>query len=439
MKNNRFFVLFMYSLGYLGISIFTQTAVKWYQYYYTPPAFNTQGLKMLVPISLIGFSMIVARIFDGISDPIVAYYSDKLNTKMGRRIPFVLFGSPVLMISFIMIWFPPVSEVSIVNFVYLTFVLSLFFVSFTAVVAPYLALIPEITKDAKERIILTMMQGITQIIGVMVAEAGSGILISIFNFKVMGIILGIFAFITLMLTPIFVKEEKIEEENIPTVGMFTSIKMTLANADFMYYLTAATALWFGINTLTIAMPYITEVLLKTPAEDSGFMIAGAFVVAVLFSFFVPKLTLLYGKKKLLMVFSIIFAFILTLTGLFGTVFNKTVSIIIILLAGIPLSVFFVVPNAMIADIAELDGIKTGQRREGMFFGAQGFIIKIVIGISSLVTPLLFKIFGYNAENPLGLQLCGPLAGAIIILSLMVLNKYSLTEKELERYKLESKK
>ncbi|HHW58309.1 MAG TPA: MFS transporter [Clostridia bacterium] len=439
MKNKRFFMLFMYSLGYLGISIFTQTAVKWYQYYYTPPAFNTQGLKILVPIGLIGFSMIVARIFDGVSDPIVAYYSDKLKTRWGRRIPFVLFGTPVLLLSFIMIWFPPVDGESIVNFIYLTFVLSLFFVSFTAVVAPYLALIPEVSKDAKERITLTMMQGITQILGVMVAEAGSGILIGIFNFKIMGLILGIFAFATLMLTPIFVKEEKIEEENIPTVGMFTSIKMTFTNKDFMYYLTAATALWFGLNTLTIAMPYITEVLLKTPAENSGFMIAGAFVVAVLFSFFVPKLTLLYGKKKLLMVFSIIFAFILALTGLFGTVFNKTVSIIIILLAGIPLSVFFVVPNAMIADIAELDGIKTGQRREGMFFGAQGFVIKIVIGISSLVTPLLFKIFGYSAENPLGLQLCGPLAGSIILLSLIVFSKYSLAEKELEKYKLDSKK
>jgi len=428
MKNNRFFILFMYSLGYLGISIFTQTAVKWYQYYYTPPAFNTQGLRILVPIGLIGFSMIVARIFDGVSDPIVAYYSDKIKTRWGRRIPFVLFGTPVLFLSFVMIWFPPVSSESIFNFVYLAFVLSLFFVSFTTVVAPYLALIPEISKTSKERITLTMMQGITQILGVMVAEAGSGILIGIFNFKIMGIILGVFAFATLMLTPIFVKEEKIEDENIPDVGMFTSIKMTFTNKNFLYYLVMATALWFGINTLTIAMPYITEVLLKTPAENSGFMIAGAFVIAVLFSFFVPKLTLLYGKKNMLMASSIIFAVILALTGLFGSFFNKTVSILIILLAGIPLSVIFIVPNAIIADIAELDGIKTGQRREGMFFGAQGFIIKIVIGISSLVTPTIFKIFGYSEINPLGLQLVGPLT-CILILSVTVLfNKYSLNEK-----------
>ncbi|MGB9679292.1 MAG: MFS transporter [Thermoanaerobacteraceae bacterium] len=428
MKNNRFFILFMYSLGYLGISIFTQTAVKWYQYYYTPPSFNTQGLRILVPIGLIGFSMIVARIFDGVSDPIVAYYSDKIKTRWGRRIPFVLFGTPVLFLSFVMIWFPPVNSESIFNFVYLAFVLSLFFVSFTTVVAPYLALIPEISKTSKERITLTMMQGITQILGVMVAEAGSGILIGIFNFKIMGIILGVFAFATLMLTPIFVKEEKIEDENIPDVGMFTSIKMTFTNKNFLYYLVMATALWFGINTLTIAMPYITEVLLKTPAENSGFMIAGAFVIAVLFSFFVPKLTLLYGKKNMLMASSIMFAVILALTGLFGSFFNKTISILIILLAGIPLSVIFIVPNAIIADIAELDGINTGQRREGMFFGAQGFIIKIVIGISSLVTPTIFKIFGYSEVNPLGLQLVGPLT-CILILSVTVLfNKYSLKEK-----------
>ena len=431
MKGRRFFVLFMYSLGYMGISIFTQTAVKWYQYYYTPPAFNTQGLKILVPIGLIGFSMIVARIFDGVSDPIVAYYSDKLRSRWGRRIPFVLFGSPVLFLSFIMIWFPPVEHESILNFVYLTFVLSLFFVAFTAVVAPYLALIPEITKSAGERITLTMMQGITQILGVMVAEAGSGILIRISNFKVMGIILGSFAFVTLMLTPLFVKEEPVKEEDMPTVSMFASIKMTFSNKDFIYYLTAITALWFGLNTLTIAMPYITEVLLKIPAENSGFMIAGAFVVAVFFSFFVPKLSLAYGKKKVFMVFSAFFALILGLTGLFGTVFSKTLSIVIILLAGIPLSVFFVIPNAMIADIAELDGIKVGQRREGMFFGAQGFVVKVVMGISSLVTPLLFRAFGYSAESPLGLMLCGPLAGVLILLSLVVFRNYSISEKELE--------
>jgi GPH family glycoside/pentoside/hexuronide:cation symporter len=67
----------------------------------------------------------------------------------------------------------------------------------------------------------------------------------------------------------------------------------------------------------------------------------------------------------------------------------------------------------------------------MFFGAQGFVVKVVMGISSLVTPLLFKAFGYSAESPLGLMLCGPLAGVLILLSLVVFRNYSISEKELE--------
>lgn len=47
----------MYALGYLGISILVQTTVKWYQYFYTPPPNNQGGLKILVPLGLIGFSM----------------------------------------------------------------------------------------------------------------------------------------------------------------------------------------------------------------------------------------------------------------------------------------------------------------------------------------------------------------------------------------------
>src|SRR5690554_1313331 len=87
MRTNRNFVLWMYALGYFGISIFTQTTVKWYQYFYAPPDVNISGLRVLIPLTLIGITMIVARIFDGLADPVVAYISDNCKSRMGRRIP----------------------------------------------------------------------------------------------------------------------------------------------------------------------------------------------------------------------------------------------------------------------------------------------------------------------------------------------------------------
>jgi GPH family glycoside/pentoside/hexuronide:cation symporter len=226
-------------------------------------------------------------------------------------------------------------------------------------------------------------------------------------------------------------EESQSIQQQPTIGLMSSLSKTLKNRNFIYYLVPYLAIWFGINTLTIAMPYISEILLGMSAESSGFLIAGAFVVAVLFSPFLPSITVKYGKKKVMILSSFAFGILLILLGLFGTLLKGYAAYIVVFLAGIPLSAALIVPNAMVADIAELDGIETGVRREAMFFGTQGLINKIVIGLSSLVTPLLFKAFGYSIENPLGLQLCGPIAGIIVLAGIVILNKYSLKEDELQ--------
>ncbi|MBS4026978.1 MAG: MFS transporter [Clostridia bacterium] len=417
----------MYSMGYLGIAILVQSTVKWYQFYYAPPELALDGLRILVPIGIVGLAMVAARIIDGVADPLVAYLSDQSKNKKGRRIPFILYGSVPLTVTYILIWFPPVAGESIINFIYLTVMLSLFFIFFTIVVAPYLALIVELTKTNKERINLTMLMAVTQILGVIIAEAGAAILINLYNFKVMGIVLGLLALASIILTPIFVREDLAEQTAISSINMFNSMKMTFTNKDFVYYLSAYMAVWFGINTLTISMPYIFEVLLDTPAETSGYVIAGAFLMALLFSPLVPRLTLKYSKKRVLFMAALFFAMIMASTAFFGTLLSYPLVVVIVVLSGLPLAVGFVVTNAMVADIAEQDSLKHGLRQEGMYFGAQGLVIKLVIALSSFITPMVFHTFGYTAENPLGLQLVGPMAAVIILISLMFLTKYSMAE------------
>src|SRR5690625_266103 len=233
MKSKRL-VLFMYALGYLGIAVLTQTTVKWYQYYYAPPELNEHGLTVLVPITFIGLAMIIARIVDGIADPVVAYFSDKSKHPRGRRVPYVLYGAVPLAVTFILIWFPPIPYESIINLVYLTVILALFFTFFTVVVTPYLALIGELTETKQERVTLTTMQGITQVIGVIIAEACSVLIISSYNFKIMRVTFGILSLITIILTPLFVKKKNNDEPH--TFSIFQSLKLTLKNKNFIFYL-----------------------------------------------------------------------------------------------------------------------------------------------------------------------------------------------------------
>lgn len=418
----------MYAIGYLGIAVLTQTTVKWYQYYYAPPELNEHGLQLLVPLGFIGLAMVIARIVDGIADPVVAYFSDKSKHPKGRRIPYIAYGVVPLVVTFILLWFPPVSKQSTINLIYLTVILALFFIFFTIVVTPYLALIGEVTDTKEERIKLTTMQGISQVIGVIIAEAGSGILISSYGFKVMGVTLGIISLISISLTPLFIKEEKKVE--VHSFSMGESILLTLKNKNFLRYLFFYITIWFGINTLTISMPYMTDILLGKSAEMSGLLIGSAFIFALIFSLFIPKLTNKFSKKLIMMFTALLFSILLFATSLFGILISFPIAFILILFAGIPLSVIFIIPNAMVADIAERDGIEHNEQREGMFFGAQGLIIKIVIGLSSFVTPFIFATFGYSAEQSLGLQLVGPISGVFILLGMWVLSFYDLPDEHL---------
>ena len=157
MKVKKSFALLMYSIGYIGISILVQTTVKWYQYFYAPPEANQGGLKVLIPLGFIGFTMIIARIFDGVADPVVAYYSDNARSKLGRRIPFILYGS--LPLSFLRAYMVPTRTRRIYLEFYIPYSNVKFILYiFTIVVGPYLALIGEVTSNNKERMNLTMMQ-----------------------------------------------------------------------------------------------------------------------------------------------------------------------------------------------------------------------------------------------------------------------------------------
>ncbi|MGC9341924.1 MAG: MFS transporter, partial [Bacteroidales bacterium] len=84
--------IFGYSAGMAGWSIMLNTVSVMIVYFYLPP--KNSGMHQLVPNeAVIGiltiFSLILAsgRIIDAFTDPLIAWISDRLNTRWGRRVP----------------------------------------------------------------------------------------------------------------------------------------------------------------------------------------------------------------------------------------------------------------------------------------------------------------------------------------------------------------
>lgn len=109
------------------------------------PAFYVKELHLTA--ALVGVVFLVARLWDGLSDVVVGWLSDRSISRFGRRKPFVFVGAPFLMVSTWFLCSPP-PQVSVI---YLAAWAGLFYTAFTAVKIPHLSWGTELATDYVER------------------------------------------------------------------------------------------------------------------------------------------------------------------------------------------------------------------------------------------------------------------------------------------------
>lgn len=411
-----------YGIGNLGVALLTQVVVQWVTYFYAPPV--ERGLVTLLPMALIGAAMVIGRIVDAVSDPLVGVWSDNSRHKGGRRLPFIKYGMLPLAISFMLIWIP-LGESQIFRFIYLSAVLSSFFFFYTVVVAPYLALLPELAESSQERTKLSAWQAGFNIVGLAIAMVGSAWLIERFGFKAMGLVLGVVALLAFAV-PAFTVQERRQEMTEPE-GLWVSMKLTLQNKPFLYYLISQLLLWFGFNMTMIAIPYVVTVLMDLDEGAVGLILGVALIISVLSFPLVVSLSTRQGYKKTLIITMTMQGLVLGGLGFVGLwpgevpVFWQ--GLITVALAGFPLAGFFIIPNAMLAELTDYDYALTGKRREAIYFGVQGLILKSAIGLSSLILTFVLQRYGFSVANPLGVRISGPLAGLFVLMGVAVLCFY----------------
>jgi GPH family glycoside/pentoside/hexuronide:cation symporter len=102
------------------------------------------------------------------------------------------------------------------------------------------------------------------------------------------------------------------------------------------------------------------------------------------------------------------------------------SMLIVAVAGIAITGVFAFPNAIMADIIDYDALRTGVRREALYYGAQNTIEKWVGSLSPAILAGLF-LAGETADNPLGIRLVGPVAGVAALIGYVFFRRYRLPD------------
>jgi GPH family glycoside/pentoside/hexuronide:cation symporter len=95
----------LYGLGSLGNATFFWSLSLWLIYFYAPP--EGRG-NALIPIAVVALARGIGGALEAFDDPLIGWWSDRSKSRWGRRIPFLLFGIPVLVISFWLLFTPPI-------------------------------------------------------------------------------------------------------------------------------------------------------------------------------------------------------------------------------------------------------------------------------------------------------------------------------------------
>jgi glycoside/pentoside/hexuronide:cation symporter, GPH family len=427
-----------YSLGQFGWSLLSGIVGTYLIFYYIPT--EKSGIQTTIPqvaffgfLTIIGLITMLGRFFDAVTDPWIATLSDRSRSKRGRRISFMQRAAIPFSLLTILVFWTPVNGESTLNAVFLTVTLLLFYLFLTMYVTPFFALLSELGHTPEERLNLSTYISITWFLGFAVASQAPvlwNLFVNLGYSKEMSIriTVSIFAVIGLifLLIPVFSIDEKRYCEAVPSeLKMIDSIKATFRNREFTVFVASDLVYWVAITVFQNALLYYVTVLLDKPEELLGLLLILLGVGSFLFYVPVNLVAKKFGKKKLLIfafcMFTLVYVFAFFLGRLpFSTALQ---AYILVILGSVPMAIFGILPNVVIADIAEYDAQKTGVRREGMFFGTRTFMSKLGQMISMLVLSALL-LLKRNGSNEIGIRLTAVFAAGFCVIGLLLLFLYN---------------
>jgi Na+/melibiose symporter-like transporter len=276
-------------------ALVTANAMSWLLYFYSPPPSAVDaGLVFLAAGVAVGFARLFGSSVDALTNPLVAFWSDRSTNPAGRRIPFIRRGTIPLMLLAVLIWFPPVRGVSGWNALYLAITLGGTWFFYTYVVAPYLALMPEITTHPEERVSLTVVMSYFEAVaGVIAALAVPPIIEALRGgvqlgplfladgFKVTAIVLALVGGIGFFVSISRVREKVLPEERRVTFSLARSVAECFRNPAFVPYLLAAASAKIAVGILLICMPFVATAVLHKGEGFTAILQAPLFLSTII--------------------------------------------------------------------------------------------------------------------------------------------------------------
>ncbi|MAT83294.1 MAG: MFS transporter [Gammaproteobacteria bacterium] len=413
----------IYAHGSLGLPL----AVIGYPLSIWIPAHYSGGLG--ISLAAVGTILMLARLTDVVTDPIMGEISDRWHTPFGRRKPWVVAGSAVMMLGVYNLFMPEPG----VGMVYFLVWLAVFFIGSTMIALPHRAWGAELSPDYHQRARVTAAREIYVLVGLMVAAAvpmiieiradgaavgevfvtlwkdAIGAFSGDFGDKqvvdratLTGPVLAGLAWTIILVLPVcalittgLVREpaEQVTAERRPTFS--EGLKLVMRNGPMKRVLLIAVLVYFGEAFRNAVSLFFIRDIVGVPTIGAAYFfyfIAGLGAIP-----FWLALGRRIGKHRAFMGTLVVVAAVST-ANLFLGYGDYLPFFVLFIIKGFCFGGLQFLPLAMLADVVDVDAARSGRSRAGSYFAFLGFSEKLAIAFGTGVSLNIVGLLGFDPSG-----------------------------------------
>ncbi|MGD2272455.1 MAG: MFS transporter [Desulfobacterales bacterium] len=413
---------------------------------------------------LASFAALLGVIWDAINDPLVGMLSDRVETRFGRRRPFLLIFAIPFGMAFLLMWWAPPWENQIALMIHISLAYIISDTLQTLVAVPFYTLTPEMTPDYDERTDLTSYRMVFNLIASLVLAVSAPMIKNAAiqsgfsprqSYLIIAGLFGGLGAIPFLIMFFFVHEQhsqpakktpSIKEisrtvwDNVPfrfATGLYMLNWMTVDLVALMlpFYLTY----WIAGGNLTATISVFGEPL-ALESVIFGLMFITAVVAIPLWNWLSQR-----TSKRTAYLLGMGFWAIVQILIIFIQPHQTNLILFLTFLAGISISTAHVLPEAIFPDVIEWEELRTRNRHEGVYYGTKNFLRKLTGAVAIFTALQILGWFGYqtppqgttsfqqNPEAVLAIRLLtGPLGAVLLFSAMVVAWFYPLTREKHNR-------
>ncbi len=383
-----------YAMGGVGFSMTNMIVLSYLTFFCT----DFFGISSLTVAGL----MLVTKVIDAVTDPIMGFIADQTRTKSGRYRPYLIYGSPVLgVLIYLLFSAPELSTAMKIVFIYAVYIA--YSLAFTVVGIPFTSLVPVLAKDSTERTMVVSWKNVMIQVGRLFITSFALPIVELFGggtkgWGRFGALVGVI--ITLCFWCVAWGLKKYDTIDLavekPKVNMLKEMHLITRNKPLLMLMLAfGTDMIANSALLAVNMYYFKYVLGRVdlvPITSVALTVTG-----VLSNLAIPYMTKKFGKKQLYW-YGSLFSILPLAVLLVKPIVPSSALIVLITLFGLISTVPSALAWAMLPDCVDYAEYITGVKGNGVVSSTFSFMNKFCGAIGSFLASYLLGIFGFVANQ-----------------------------------------